>query len=61
MGCAASTAKRRRKQAVGGYKHLPPRERPNYPNHTAAVWDKRAAKAQEKRQTLQGRSKKKRK
>lgn len=58
MGCAASTAKRRRRQAVQGYNHLTPRQRPNYSQHTAAVYDKRAAKVAEKRQVMQGRKRK---
>lgn len=60
MGCAAATAKRRRRQAVMGYKNLAPRQRPNYKTHTAAVYDKRAAKVDEKRKAMQGRKKGKR-
>lgn len=56
--CVCATAKRRRRQAVGGYKHLPPKRRPNYSQRTAAVFDKRAAKVEEKRRAMQGRKRK---
>lgn len=49
MGCAAATAKRRRKQAVGGYKHLPPKQRPKYVSRAKDVSEKREAKARETR------------
>lgn len=45
MGCAAATAKRRRKQAVGGYKHLPPMRRPHYLVQSREVSEKREAQA----------------
>lgn len=53
MGCAAATAKRRRKQAVGGYMHLPPMRRPHYLVQSREVSEKRAAHAAEVRQRMQ--------
>lgn len=53
MGCAASTAKRRRKQAVGGYKHLPPKQRPRYVARTREVSEKREARAKDTRLRMQ--------
>jgi hypothetical protein len=49
MGCVAATARRRRKQAVGGYKNLAPMRRPHYSTHSNEVWDRRAAAAAERR------------
>ena len=55
MGCVASTAKRRRRQAKMGYKHLAPRQRPHYKTHTSEVWDRLNAKAKERNQQMQAR------
>ncbi len=55
MGCAAQTAKRRRKQAVNGYRHLPPKQRPGFKTHTKEVWERRAAAAEERRRALASR------
>ena len=60
MGCAAATARRRRKQAVGGYKNEPPRTRPHYSAHSREVWERRAAAARERRLALEARKGKKR-
>lgn len=49
MGCAAATAKRRRKQAVMGYKHLPPKQRPRYNVRSREVSERRDAKTRETR------------
>ena len=53
MGCAAATAKRRRRQAVGGYKNLPPMRRPNYKTHSKEVYEKREAATRERRLAMQ--------
>ena len=51
--CVTATAKRRRRQAVNGYKHLPPRQRPHYVQHSGETYEKREAQAREKRLSLQ--------
>ena len=61
MGCVTATAKRRRKQAVNGYRHMDPKRRPHYPTHTVAIYEKRAAQAAEKRQAMQSRKRKNKK
>jgi hypothetical protein len=53
MGCVAQTAKRRRKQAVGGYKHLPPRQRPGYRAHSIEYYTKREARLRDTRLRMQ--------
>lgn len=53
MGCVTATAKRRRRQAVGGFKHLPPQRRPNYATHTSDVWDRRAARLKDRAMAMQ--------
>ena len=52
MGCAASTAKRRRTQACMGYKHMAPKRRPVYKSHSKEVYERRAAMANERRQAM---------
>ena len=42
MGCVTATAKRRRKQAVNGYKHVDPHTRPHYPKPSLGFAEKRA-------------------
>lgn len=59
MGCAAATAKRRRKQAVGGYKQLPPQRRPHYTQHTTATYEKREARMRERRLIMATRGRRK--
>lgn len=39
--CVCSTAKRRRRQAVGGYRHLPPMKRPHYSVRSAEKLQRR--------------------
>lgn len=55
MGCVCATAKRRRRQAVGGYKHVPPMRRPYYTKHETSTYDKREARVREKRLLMQSR------
>lgn len=59
MGCAAATAKRRRRQAVGGWKNMPKQRRPHYATHSSEVWDRLNAKAKERQQMMQARKAKK--
>jgi hypothetical protein len=59
MGCAAATAKRRRKQAVGGYRHLPPQRRPHYVTHSRETYERREAAARERRLAMALRGKRK--
>ena len=56
MGCAAATAKRRRRQAVKGYKEMAPMRRPHYATHSKEVWDRRAQVAAQRRVELAMRS-----
>lgn len=58
MGCVTATAKRRRKQAVNGLKHLNRMGRPVYRAHTSETYDKREAAKREKRIAMQGRKRK---
>lgn len=54
-----ATAKRRRKQARNGYRHLPPRLRPNYKVPDAATARRRMMESEQKRRAMQARGKKK--
>jgi hypothetical protein len=56
MGCAAATAKRRRKQAVMGYTQWALRGRPIYRSHSKETYDRRAAAANERRREMAARS-----
>lgn len=60
MGCVAATAKRRRKQAVGGYMNMDPKRRPKYAKHGADTWERRAAQQKEKRANLEARKSRRR-
>jgi hypothetical protein len=60
MGCAAATAKRRRKQAIMGYTHLPKLRRPIYRSHTKETYERRAREASERRQAMNMRKSRKR-
>ncbi len=53
MGCVTATAKRRRRQAVNKYRHLPPMKRPHYATHTKAVWEHRSELAKERRKAME--------
>ena len=55
MGCVTATAKRRRKQAKGGWKNLHKQSRPHYATHTSEVWDRLNAKAKERQQIMSAR------
>jgi hypothetical protein len=59
MGCVTATAKRRRRQAVGGWKNVPTQRRPHYATHTTEVWDRLNVKAKERQQQMQARKAKK--
>lgn len=55
MGCVTATAKRRRRQAVGGYRHMSKQSRPHYATHSSEVWDRLNAKAKERQQMMAAR------
>jgi hypothetical protein len=55
MGCVTATAKRRRRQARGGYMHLAPQRRPHYQVHTSETYDRREAARREKLAALSAR------
>jgi len=59
MGCVTATAKRRRRQAKGGWKNLPAQRRPHYATHSGETWDRLNAKAKERQQQMQARKAKK--
>jgi hypothetical protein len=61
MSCVTSTAKRRRRQAVGGWKNLSKQRRPRYAKHTTEVWDRRAVAARERRLMMEARKGRKKK
>lgn len=42
MGCVTATAKRRRKQAVNGYREMDPHSRPRFPRPSRGFFEKRA-------------------
>lgn len=44
MGCVTATAKRRRKQAVNGYRHMHPMRRPHFPIPNPVAAQRREAK-----------------
>lgn len=53
MSCVTATAKRRRRQAVGGFKHMAPQRRPHYSTHSNEVWDRRAARLKDRALAMQ--------
>ena len=55
--CTASTAKRRRRQAVNGYKHLGPLKRPKYSKMDAGKSARREAAKVQKIKLMQTRKK----
>lgn len=57
--CVCATAKRRRRQAAMGYRHLALRQRRRYKRHSGETYDKRATRAAEKRKAQQLRKRKK--
>lgn len=57
MGCVTATAKRRRRQAVGGYKNLRPMDRPHYKLPTEALRRRREAQKMLNRAKRNGRKK----
>lgn len=58
MGCVTSTAKRRRRQAVNGYRHMKPRDRPHFPIPSPVASQRREAKKTATRQRMQSVSRK---
>ena len=55
--CVAQTARRRRRQAANGYKHLSPLKRPHYSKISAAKSARREAAKISKIKQMQGRKK----
>ena len=55
MGCVTATAKRRRRQAKTGFRHMAPMDRPHYATHSSEVWDRLNAKAKERQQMMAAR------
>jgi len=55
MGCAAATARRRRKQAVNGYKHMAPMRRPHYKVRSKDTASRREAFMRERRLMMEAR------
>jgi len=53
MGCVTATAKRRRRQAVGGYMHLPPQRRPRFSTHAKEVWERREQRTRDRALAMQ--------
>lgn len=58
MGCVTATAKRRRKQACNGFKHLPPRMRPRFKVRTTEAADRHEARIRDRQLNLRVRSRK---
>ncbi len=53
MGCVAATAKRRRKQAVNGYRHLGKMVRPRYKMKSLAKLDRRLQMLRERKRQME--------
>lgn len=59
MGCVQATARRRRKQAKGGYKHISKLRRPHYTKRDAETAKQRLSKLIERQRLIQSRKGKK--
>ncbi len=55
MGCVTATAKRRRKQAINGYRHLGKMVRPRYKMKSLAKLDRKIAMQKERRRQMESR------
>lgn len=55
MGCVTATAKRRRKQAVSGYRNMRPNDRPYYKLPTEALRRRREVQKAANRASRNGR------
>lgn len=52
MGCTARTARRRRKQAANGFKHMSPLKRPHYKKRSLEASARRLSKVIEKQKLI---------